>query len=141
MRRMILVAGLISTFAVPAAAEDTRIAIDMPPDVKVQFLDHMRTHMFSLNEVIQLMADGKMREAGVLARKEMAIGKGMGFGRYMPQEFRELGFAFHQAAGEFADTTAALPQPPDAAGWPKALNGLAKITMQCNGCHAAFRVK
>ena len=64
------------------------MAVDLPPDVKVQFLEHMRTHMTSLNDVIQLMSDGKLREAGALARKEMAIGKGMGFGRFMPPEFR-----------------------------------------------------
>jgi hypothetical protein len=141
MRRMVLVAGLVSTLAVSAAAEDTRVVLDLPPDVKVQFLDHMRTHMTSLNEVIQLMSDGKIREAGSLARKEMAIGKGMGFGRFMPPEFREVGFEFHRAADDFGRIAGEVPEPPDAAGWSKALNGLAKITMHCNACHAAFRVK
>ncbi len=141
MRSLILAAGLLSILTVSAAAEDTRTAIDLPPDVKVQFLEHMRTHMISLNDVIQLMSNGKIREAGALARKEMAIGKGMGFGRFMPPEFREIGFEFHRSADDFAGVTADLPEPPDAAAWSKAMNGLAQITMRCNGCHAAFRVK
>ena len=141
MRSLVLAAGLLSAFAVSAAAEDNRTALDLPPDVKVQFLEHMRTHMTSLNDVIQLMSDAKIRQAGELARKEMAIGKGMGFGRYMPPEFREMGFEFHKAADDFGRVTAELPEPPDAASWSKAMNGLAQITMRCNACHATFRIK
>jgi hypothetical protein len=141
MRRLILAAGLISAFAVSAAAEDNRTALELPPGMREQFLEHMRTHLTSLNDVIQLMSDAKIRAAGELARKEMAIGKGAGFGRYMPPEFREMGFEFHKAADHFARLTAELPEPPDAAAWAKATNGLAQITMRCNACHAAFRVK
>jgi hypothetical protein len=141
MRSLILAAGLLSTLTVSAAAEDNRIALDLPPDVRVQFLEHMRTHMNSLNDVIQLMADGKIRQAGSVARQEMAIGKGMGFGRYMPPEFREMGFEYHRSADEFARIAADIPEPPDAAGWAKAVNGLGQITVRCNACHAAFRVK
>ena len=141
MRSLIPAAGLLLALTVSAAAEDTRTAIDLPPDVKVQFLEHMRTHMTSLNDVIQLMSDAKIHQAGELARKEMAIGKGMGFGRYMPPEFREMGFEFHKAADEFGRVTAELPEPPDAAAWAKATTGLAQITMRCNACHATFRVK
>jgi hypothetical protein len=141
MRSLVLAAGLLSILTVSAAAEDNRMAIDLPPEVKVDFLEHMRTHMTSLNDVIQLLSDGKIHEAGTVARAKMAIGAGKGFGRFMPPEFREMGFEFHQAAGDFARTAADLPEPPDAAAWAKAMNGLAQITMRCNGCHAAFRVK
>jgi hypothetical protein len=68
---------------------DSRTAINLPPEVRTQFLEHMRTHMTSLDNVIQLLASGKVKEAGASARKEMAIGQGSGLGRYMPQEFRE----------------------------------------------------
>ena len=83
---------MLSALATPVAkAEDSRTAVDLPPDVRTQFLEHMRTHMNALNDVVQLMAQGKIREAGSTARKEMAIGQGQGFGRYMPPEFREMG--------------------------------------------------
>jgi hypothetical protein len=87
------------------------------------------------------MAAGKTKEAGAFARKEMAIGQGLGIGRHMPAEFREMGFGFHRAADDFARIAAETPEPPDAAGWSKLINGLAQVTAQCNGCHAAFRVK
>ena len=143
MRNMILVAGLVlSALATPAAkAEDTRTAVDLPPDVRTQFLEHMRTHMNALNDVVQLMAQGKIRDAGSTARKEMAIGQGQGFGRYMPPEFREMGFEYHRAADDFARIASEVPEPPDAAGWSKLVDGLAKITVRCNACHAVFRVK
>jgi hypothetical protein len=140
---MILAAGFVlSALAAPAAkAEDTRTAVDLPPDVRTQFLEHMRTHMNALNDVVQLMAEGKIREAGSTARKEMAIGQGQGFGRYMPAEFREMGFEYHRAADDFARIASEVPEPPDAAGWSKLVDGLAKITVRCNACHAVFRVK
>ena len=143
MRNMILAAGFVlSAIATPAAkAEDTRTAVDLPPDVKTQFLEHMRTRENSLNNVVQLMSEGKIREAGSTARKEMAIGEGQGFGRYMPPEFREMGFEFHRAADDFARIASEVPEPPDATGWSKLVGGLAKITVRCNACHAVFRVK
>ena len=143
MRRMILAAGLVvAALATPAAkAEDSRTAVDLPPDVKTQFLEHMRTHMNALNDVVQLMAQGKIREAGSTARKEMAIGQGQGFGRYMPPEFREMGFEYHRAADDFARIASEVPEPPDAAGWSKLVDGLAKVTVRCNACHAVFQVK
>jgi cytochrome c556 len=141
MRKLVLAAGLLSAFAVSAAAEENRTPLELPPGMKEQFLEHMRTHLTSLNDVIQLMSLAKLHDAGELARKEMAVGKGGGFGRYMPPEFREMAFEFHKAADEFARVTGELPEPPDAAAWAKAANGLAQITARCNACHATFRVK
>lgn len=135
----IVAAGCIGTVA--AAAEDPRVRIDLPADVRELFLEHMRTHMTSLDGVLQLVAAGRIKEAGTVARKEMAIGQGLGIGRHMPPEFREMGFEFHRAADDFARTTAAVTEPPDAAGWAMLVKGLAEITTRCSGCHAAFRVR
>ena len=61
MRTMILAAALVLPMAaVPAAAEDdTRTAIELPADVRTQFLEHMRTHLNSLNDVVQLWPRAK----------------------------------------------------------------------------------
>ena len=143
MRNIILAAGLLLSALITstATAEDTRTAVELPPEVRTQFLEHMRTHMNVLNDVVQLMAEGKIRQAGLTARKEMAIGQGQGFGRYMPQEFREMGFEYHKSADDFARIASEVPEPPDAAGWSKLVAGLAKITVRCNACHAVFQVK
>ena len=143
MKSTILAGAIVLIIATGSATaeEDSRTAVDLPPDVKTQFLEHMRTHMNALNDVVQLMAQGKIREAGSTARKEMAIGQGQGFGRYMPPEFREMGFEYHRAADDFARIASEVPEPPDAAGWSKLVDGLAKITVRCNACHAVFQVK
>jgi hypothetical protein len=141
MRTMFAAAALIFVLGTAARAGDNRIALDLAPEVKAQFLEHMRTHMTSLNDVIQFMAAGKIREAGSVARSEMAIGKGAGIGRFMPPEFREMGFDFHRSADDFARLTSELAEPLDAAGWARAAQGLAQITARCTACHATFRVK
>lgn len=122
-------------------AADSRTRIDLPPDIRELFLEEMRTHMVSLDGVVQLLAAGRPKEAGALARKEMAIGRGKGIGRFMPQEFRELGFAFHRAADDFARIADRLPEKPAADGWVELMGGLAAVTATCSGCHAAFTVK
>lgn len=77
MRVIFLTAGLaLSTVIGAAAMDDPRVALDLPPEIRTVFLEHMRTHMSSLDNVLQLMAAGKTKEAGVFARKEMAIGQG-----------------------------------------------------------------
>jgi hypothetical protein len=141
MRKTVLAAVMLSVLAVSARAEDNRIAIDLPPDIKARFLEQMRTHMNALNDVIHLMAAGKVREAGSVASSEMATGKGKGIGRFMPPEFREMGFDYHRSAGDFARLTAEISEPMDAAGWEKAVGGVAQITARCSACHATFRVK
>ena len=88
------------------------------------------------------MAKGKIHEAGATARKEIAIGQGHGFGRYMPTEFREMGFANHKAADDFARIAADVPEPPDATGMVKAArrprqdNG----AVQCLPCRLSSEV-
>jgi hypothetical protein len=140
MRTALAASALVCTIGA-AAAEDNRIVLDLTPEVKAQFLEHMRTHMTSLNDVMQLMAAGKIREAGAVTRSEMAIGKGAGIGRFMPPEFREMGFDFHRSADDFARVTADMVEPMDVASWAKAAEGLAQITARCTACHAKFRVK
>ncbi|MFD2184779.1 hypothetical protein [Rhodoplanes azumiensis] len=145
-----LTAGLLVGFALVATtaavraapeSDDPRLLIDLPADVRQTFLEHMRTHMTTLDQVLQLVGGGRVKEAGVLARKEMAIGQGLGIGRHMPAEFREMSFAFHRAADDFARVTQTVADPPDAAGWKALMTGIAAITTQCAGCHGAFRVR
>jgi hypothetical protein len=142
MRSVIAAAALaLMALAAPVAAiEDARISVDAPPEVKARFLARMRTHMNTLNDVIQLMAAGKVREAGAHARKELAVGKALGVEQEMPPVFSVVLLDLHRAAEEFA-SIAEGPEPPDAAGWAKLTNALAKITTQCNACHAAFRIR
>jgi hypothetical protein len=141
LRFLALVLCAIAWMHPALAAEDSRTKIDLPPEIRELFLEEMRTHMVSLDNVVQLLASGKPKEAGALARKEMAFGRGKGLGRFMPPEFRELGFAFHRAADHFARTADKLPAQPSAEGWIELMGSLAAVTTTCSGCHAAFTVR
>ena len=79
----------------------------------------MRTQENSLNDVVQLMAKGKIHEAGSTAHKEMAIGQAHGFGRYMPPEFREMGFCVSQGCRRFCPDRFGHPRAARCAGMGK----------------------
>ncbi|NJL07981.1 MAG: hypothetical protein HC900_06750 [Methylacidiphilales bacterium] len=139
MLKSIVLGAVLTLAALPALAEDSRTKLDLPPDMREQFMQEMRNHMAALDGVIQLLAGGQPKEAGALARKEMAMGHGRGFGRYMPIEFRELGLAYHRSAEEFARLTDKLPAKPSAEQWVELMGGLGAVTANCAGCHGAFR--
>lgn len=134
----LLVASLL---AMPAAAEDPRVPIKLPPDVRAAFMEEMRHHMDSLDDIIAALAAADFGAAAKAARTELAIGGGKGFGRFMPIEFREMGMAMHRAAADFADVAASAPAEASGAYWKKAVGALEDISAQCRGCHSAFRVE
>ena len=73
------------------------------------------------------------------------MGRGMGmmgpgFGRYMPDDFRAMGFAFHDATQAFAETARAVGDPPTTEDYQAVLDALWNVTVNCRGCHDAFRV-
>lgn len=142
MRRHIAFCLLIAAVVVtPAAAEDARTPIKMPPDVRSAFLEHMRHHMDSLDDVMAQLAAADFRGAAKVAREQLVPGSGAGFGRYLPVEFRKMGLAMHRAAADFAEVADAVPAQPSATDWKKTMEALQTISLQCRACHSAFRVE
>ena len=134
----LLIASLMVT---PAAAEDPRAPVKLPPDVRAAFMEEMRHHMDSLDDVIAALAAADFAAAAKGARTELAIGGGKGLGRFMPVEFREMGLGMHRAAADFAEVADAVPAQASAADWKKTMEALQMISAQCRGCHSAFRVE
>jgi hypothetical protein len=66
---------------------------------------------------------------------------GRGFGRFMPDDFRAMGMAFHEAASEFAVALRGVGPEPDAADYRMALENLQAVTANCRACHASFRLE
>jgi cytochrome c556 len=125
----------------PAAAEDPRRPIELPPDVRGAFLEHMRHHMDSLDDVMAQLAAADFKGAAKVAREQLVPGSGAGFGRYLPVEFREMGLGMHRAAADFAEVADAVPSQPSAADWKKTMAALQAISIQCRACHSAFRLQ
>lgn len=125
----------------PAAADDPRAPIEMPPDLRSAFLEHMRHHMDSLDDVMAQLAIADFKGAAKVAREQLVPGSGAGFGRYLPVEFREMGLGMHRAAAEFAQVADAVPAQPTAADWKATMEALQMISFQCRACHSAFRLE
>jgi len=121
--------------------DDGRVAITLPSEVHAGFLEEMRGHMDLLDDVISAVAAVDFPRAATIARSTLGIGSGKGYGRYMPTEFRVMGIAMHRAALDFADVAASMPAEPGSKDWARAAAALAKLSTNCRGCHAAFRVQ
>lgn len=141
MRFPILLLSLVTIAFGAAADEDPRRTITLPADMRGAFLDHMRHHMDSLDDVMFRLAEGDFRGAAAVARDELVPGSGAGFGRHLPIDFREMGLAMHRAAADFAETVDAAPTPPSAADWQAAVTALQEISAHCRNCHATFRIE
>jgi cytochrome c556 len=138
---MVALSALLITATASAAEEDMRTPIKLPPEFRGAFLEHMRHHMDSLDDVMAQLASADFKGAAKVAREQLVPGSGAGFGRYLPLEFREMGLGMHRAAADFADVAGAVPAEPTAADWKKSIAALQAISTQCRACHSAFRVE
>ncbi len=161
-RRACLGAAFLGlTALVPAAADEfaRRQPVELPADAEAVFRAQMLTHVVSLNDILKALAAGDYEEAARVVDGGMGIargagadltgaaapggpaGPGLGYGRYMPERFLELGGRFHAAANDFADLARALPAEPSAAEHQALLGALADVTTQCAACHDSFVVR
>jgi cytochrome c556 len=138
---MIALIALLITATASAAEEDLRAPIELPPDMRSAFLEHMRHHMDSFDDVITQLTAADFKGAAQVAREQLVPGSGAGFGRYLPVEFREMGLSMHRAAADFAEVADAVPAQPTAADWQKTVTALQAISVQCRACHSAFRLQ
>ncbi len=138
-RASLIVATILLTTA--AQAEDARTAIQLPAEVRMSFLEEMRGHMDSLDDIIAALAEGDVKAAGSAASSQLGVGSGKGHGRFMPREFREMGMEMHRAALDFGDAAAQTGSPPTAEEWVNVMRGVRAISAQCRACHAAFRIE
>lgn len=144
MRRRRLAAVTLATLLASLPMEavgDERTPVQLPTELRAEFLAEMRKHMDSLDDLISAMASAEFRQAAKVARDELVPGSGKGFGRFLPLEFREIGLGMHRAAAEFAAVAEAVPSPPSEADWRKVMTALSAISSHCRACHDAFRIE
>ncbi|MBU1365510.1 MAG: cytochrome C [Gammaproteobacteria bacterium] len=140
MKAFIFALFFVSTVAM---AEDTRQLAKLPEAAQESLRQEMLDNMVAVNEVLSLMAAGKVREAGEAAEAKLgmsAMGKHRGKpfdarpGPHMPPAMHGIGMDGHKAASEFA--AAAKTGDRD-----KALALLPNITSACVGCHFSYRTR
>ena len=127
--------------ATDASAGDHRQLVSMPDETLLLLRQDMLDHLSALNEIIGLLAENKLDAAAEVAETRMgksSMGKhrrtGMGPGRYMPPEMRNLGWGIHESATEFSRAAGEGDSKA-------AYSALQKITTSCVACHYSYRTR
>ena len=140
MKQFIFALFFVSTAAL---AQDARQLAPLPAAAQESLRQEMLDNMLAVNEVLALMAEGKVREAGEAAEAKLgmsAMGKHRSKpfdarpGPHMPPAMHGIGMDGHKAVSEFA--TVAKTGDRD-----KALVLLPNLTSTCVACHFSFRTR
>lgn len=141
MRLSLLLALALSGPA--AAADDMRQLAPLPEAAAATLRAEMRDNLRALNEIMELLAADKVKEAGIVAEKELglsAMGRHRSLpmdarpGPHMPPAMHGIGMEGHKAASAFARAAA----DGDRA---RALAALPAVTAGCVSCHHAYRIR
>lgn len=141
MRRAALL--LATLLSLPAAAEDARQFARITPQAQETQRLEMLDNLFALNEILSLLAENKVKEAGAVAEERLgrgAMGRNAHLpfearpGPQMPRDMHRLGIDGHFAASDFAQAAASGNR--DAA-----LAKLPALTGSCVACHASYRTR
>ncbi len=125
------------------AADDARQLVPMPAAAEANLRAEMRANLLALNEILGLVASGKLSEAGAVAERELgvsAMGKHRSQpfdarpGPHMPPAMHRIGMEGHQAASEFARIAAGGDRE-------RAIAALPSLTTACVACHYAYRIR
>ena len=140
MKQFIFALFFVSTAAL---AQDARQLAPLPAAAQESLRQEMLDNMLAVNEVLALMAEGKVREAGEAAEAKLgmsAMGKHRSKpfdarpGPHMPPAMHGIGMDGHKAVSEFA----AVAKTGDR---DKALALLPNLTSACVGCHFSYRTR
>lgn len=141
MRKFCLLAVLIATPTL--AAEDLRQLVKMPAPAEATFRQDMRDNIVAINEIIGLLAEGKVKESGAVAEEKIGMGM-MGRhrmlpfesrpGPHMPDAMHQLNMQTHMAGHDYAGIAASGSRD-------KALAALNKVTSGCVACHLSYRIR
>ncbi|MCF8178405.1 MAG: hypothetical protein K9J74_07845 [Sulfuritalea sp.] len=141
MKAVFLIAAVL--LSGQALAEDTRQLATLPPAAQESLREEMRGNLVAINEILTLMAAGKVKEAGEVAERSLgrgAMGKHMNKpfdarpGPNMPPDMHRIGMDGHGEVSEFARAAATGDRD-------KALAMLPKLTSACIACHYSFRIR
>jgi hypothetical protein len=120
---------------------DHRQLVSMPDETSQLMRKDMLDHLSALNEIIGFLAANNLDAAADVAETRMgksSMGKhratGVGPGRFMPLEMRNIGWGMHESATE-------LSQAAKEGNLKGAYSALQKVTASCVACHYSFRTR
>lgn len=124
-------------------AEDSRQLVSLPPPAQETLRLEMLDNLLAVNEILTLVGDGKLKEAGQIAEQKLGVSvqgrhRDKPFdarpGPHMPPAMHRLGMEGHRAASEFAKAAQAGEQD-------RAMKLLPGLTSACLACHFSYRVR
>lgn len=120
---------------------DLREFISMPDEARRLMRQDMLDHLAALNEINGYLAENNPVAAAEVAETRMGMSSmgrhrasGMGPGRYMPMEMRNIGRGMHASASAFSRAA----RRGDMKG---AYQALEKMTGSCVACHYSYRTR
>ena len=126
---------------IESSDDDYRQFVSMPDQARKLMRQDMQDHLSALNEIIGFLATDDLDAAADVAETRMGRssmgkhrGSGMGPGRFMPLEMRNIGWGMHDAATEFSK----VAKSGDLKG---AYSALQKVTSSCVACHYSYRTR
>ncbi len=139
----LILAAVAVLFAGQALATDNRQLATLPPAAQDALREEMLGNLLAINEILTLMAAGKLKEAGEVAEKALgqsAMGKHRDKpldarpGPHMPPAMHGIGIDGHRAASEFARAASSGDRE-------RALALLPNLTGTCVACHYSWRTR
>jgi hypothetical protein len=120
---------------------DLRQLVPMPDQARELMRKDMLDHLSALNEIIGNLASNNLDAASDVAETRLgrsSMGKhrgtGMGPGKFMTPEMRNLGWGMHDAASEFSK----IAKEGDL---KSAYSALQKVKSSCVACHYSYRTQ
>jgi hypothetical protein len=133
--------GAVATGGFDRAAEiaDTRMQMGHRLNERLQAAGYSDAEIRAFREAMK--AQGWEPGRGLRGEGPASgVAGGTGPGRFVPDDFRAMGQAFHQAAREFAATAREVGDPPTVADYENVLSALQFVTSTCRSCHATYRL-
>ena len=141
MNKFIVVSLLCLPGLMPAhggSGQDTRQTVDFPEPIKQAMLERMRRNMSDIHDIHRALADSDFKRVAEVAEFSLGLSSlgphNARQARYMPAAMQHMGMEMHRNSSRLAT----VAQEQDLA---RAVDGLARVTGLCVGCHAVYRAK
>ena len=114
---------------------DERTSLNLSPEMKLQQLQNMRSHVAAVQSIVGHLANGEFDIAAEVAHSKLGLTEEMKMMcTHMSdnKDFTKLALEFHQSADQFGDTL-------KTGDMKKSLQALQTTMNYCVQCHATFR--
>lgn len=129
----------LSINSVAVAENEKRQLVELPEMMQHHMLSNMRDHLTAINDILMMMANGKLDQAAEIAEQRLGMSSLESHGaehmaRFMPEGMRKAGTNMHKAASRFALKAQEGELLP-------AYRLLSNVTGSCVACHSAYRIR